>query len=182
MLEVAQKEAHARHLNNIQYLEGDAQDIPCEDSSFDVVVCRQAPHHFPRVQQAVREWARVLKPGGKLLLIDSLSPEEPDLDVFLHEIELLRDPSHVRNQRVSEWHTYLEEAGFLLDIVREWGIVLDVADWTKRMRTPAESVAIIEQCLRTAGPVERERFSIKDENGALSFVLPVVFIAGRKIH
>src|SRR5579883_3136335 len=80
MLEVAQKEANARGFTNIHYLEGDAQNLPCEDASFDVVACRYAAHHFPRVRQAALEWARVLKPDGKLLLIDSTSPEEPEAD------------------------------------------------------------------------------------------------------
>lgn len=180
MLEVAQREAHARHLTNISYLEGDAQSLPCEDKSFDLVACRQAPHHFPRVQQAVLEWARVLKPGGKLLLIDSISPEEQELDAFLHKIEILRDPSHVRNHSVSEWRVYLEKAGFVPGTVREWGIVLDIADWTKRMRTPAEAVATIEQMLRTASPAARERFHIEEHDGALAFTLPAVFIASVK--
>jgi ubiquinone/menaquinone biosynthesis C-methylase UbiE len=180
MLEVAQREASARGLTNISYLEGDAQSLPCEDSSFDIVACRQAPHHFPRVQQAVLEWARVLKPGGKLLLIDSISPEEPELDAFLHEIESLRDPSHVRNHRISEWRIYLEKAGFVPGTVREWGIVLEVADWTKRMRTPAASVATIEQLLRTASPAARARFHIEEHDGALAFTLPSVFIVSVK--
>lgn len=182
MLEVAQKEATARQLTNIQYLAGDAQNIPCESESFDVVACRQAPHHFPRVRQAVQEWARVLKPGGKLLLIDSVSPEEPELDAFLHEIEVLRDPSHVRNHRISEWRTFLQEAGFVLGTVRAWGIVLDVADWTRRMRTPPDSVAIIERLLRTASPAAQTRLLIEEPESGLTFTLPTVWIVATKVE
>ncbi len=141
MLEVAQKEAEARQLHNIRFLEGDAQAIPCEDSSFDLVACRQAAHHFPNIRQCVSEWMRVLKPGGKLLLIDLISPEEQDADVFLEQIEILRDPSHVRNHRISEWKLLLQEANFAIDSVREWTIFLDIPSWTQRMRTPAASVS-----------------------------------------
>jgi ubiquinone/menaquinone biosynthesis C-methylase UbiE len=180
MLEVAQNEGEVRQLTNISYLEGDAQAIPCEDGSFDVVACRKASHHFPRIRQAVQEWARVVKPGGKLLLVDSISPEEPELDLFLHEIEILRDPSHVRSQRISEWRILLEGAGFVLNTVREWGIVLDVADWTQRMRTPPEVVTVIEQRLRTASPATDACLRIEEHNGALTFTLPTVFIVGIK--
>ena len=119
MLEVAQQEAIARQLHNIRFLEGDAQAIPCEDGSFDIVACRHAAHHFPNVRQGVSEWARVLKPGSKLLLVDSLAPEEPELDIFLNEIEILRDPSHVRNYRLSAWQSFLSEAGFTVNTVRD---------------------------------------------------------------
>ncbi len=180
MLEVAQAEANARQLSNITYLEGDAQALPCEDRSFDVVACRHAPHHFPNLQQAVREWARVLKPGGKLLLVDSTSPEEPDADALLHEIETLRDPSHVRNHRLSEWTTLLNEAGFTVHEAREWSLFLDIPAWTQRMRTPPESVATIEHLMRSASSATRERLSITEQDGVLGFVLPVALIMGVK--
>jgi len=177
MLEVAQKEATARQLHNIRFLEGDAQQLPCEDARFDIVACRKAAHHFPYVHQAVREWARVLKPDGKLLLVDSISPEEPEIDVFLNEIETLRDPSHVRNYQLSEWITFLTEAGFIVSTTREWAILLDIPSWTQRMRTPTESIAIIEQRLRNALPATHKRLRIEEKDGMLSFMLPTALIA-----
>jgi ubiquinone/menaquinone biosynthesis C-methylase UbiE len=180
MLEVAQKEAEARHLFNIRFLEGDAQAIPCEDNSFDVISCRHAPHHFPNIRRAVSEWARVLKPGGRLLLIDSTAPEEEDLQEFLHEIETLRDPSHVRNHPISEWKTLLQEVGFTLNQTSESGTILDIPSWTQRMRTPQASVATIEQNLRTASPATRERLHIEALDGSFAFRLPVAQIAATK--
>ena len=180
MLEVAQKEAHARGLTNISYVEGDAQALPFADESFDVVACRHAPHHFPRIQQAVSEWARVLKPGGKLLLVDSTSPEEDEAHAVLHEIETLRDPSHVRNHRISEWRTYLSTAGFSVSIAREWGLFLDIPSWTKRMRTPPASVATIELLMREATPQVRTRLHFEERDGALGFTLPTALILAIK--
>jgi ubiquinone/menaquinone biosynthesis C-methylase UbiE len=176
MLEMARQEAIARQLANISYLEGNAQAIPCEDETFDVVVCRQAAHHFPRWEQGIQEWARVLKPGGKLLVVDSVSPEEPEFDLFLNEIEILRDPSHVRNHRISEWQSQLIQAGFTLQEVQEQGIYLDIPSWTQRMRTPSESVAIIEQLLCTASPALRARLKIEEKDGVLGFTLPIVLV------
>lgn len=180
MLAVAQKTANERNLHNIRFLKGNAQNLPCADASFDVVTCRQAPHHFPNVRQSVHEWARVLKAGGKLVLVDSMSPEEPEIDAFLHEIEILRDSSHVRNYRRSEWTAFLHEAGFTVTAEREWGIVLDIPSWTQRMRTPAAAVARIEHLLRTASPAARERLHIEEQDGVLAFTLPTLSIAAVK--
>jgi ubiquinone/menaquinone biosynthesis C-methylase UbiE len=177
MLEVAQKEATARQLHNIRFLEGNAQAIPCTDNSFDIVACRHAAHHFPNVRQAISEWVRVLKSEGKLLLIDSLAPEEPELDTFLNEIELLRDPSHVRNYRLSEWQSFLSQAGFTVNTIREGGVFLDIPSWTKRMRTPPEVVTIIEQRLHHATPAACERLHIGEQDGILGFTLPKVLLA-----
>ncbi len=176
MLDVAQKEGNARGFTNISYVEGDAQALPFADASFDVVTCRHAPHHFLRIQQAVSEWARVLKPGGKLLLADSTSPEEEAADALLHEIEILRDPSHVRNHRISEWTAYLSAAGLNVRVAREWGLFLDIPSWTQRMRTPPESVAAIERLMREAGPAESARLHFEVRDGAPGFTLPVALI------
>lgn len=180
MLEVAQKEANARGLKNISYVEGDAQTLPFANESFDVVACRQAPHHFPRVQQAVSEWARVLKPGGKLLLIDSTSPEDDETDAVLHAIESLRDPSHVRNHRISEWSAYLNAAGLRVRSTRAESIFLDIPSWTQRMRTPPESVATIERLMREAAPAVRERLRFEERDGAPGFTLPIALILAVK--
>lgn len=180
MLEVAQQEALARGLHNIRYLEGDAQALPCEDASFDVVTCRHAPHHFPQADVAAREWARVLKSGGKLLLVDSTSPEEAEAEALLHEIEVLRDPSHVRNRRISTWTAFLHQTGFTVETAREWGLYLDIPSWTQRMRTPPDAVATIERLMRAASPVVRERLRIEERDGTLGFTLPVALILARK--
>ncbi len=180
MLEAAQKEALVRGLTNIHYLEGDAQEIPCQDESFDVVACRHGAHHFPRVRRAVLEWRRVLKPGGKLLLDDSTSPEEPEIDAFLHELEVRRDPAHVRNHRLSEWHAFLSEAGFTVTSAHEEGIVLDIPSWTQRIGTPHDEVMAIEKLLREASPATRERLRIEEREGVLSFRLPLALIVAVK--
>jgi|SRR5579884_3386666 len=180
MLRVAQEEASRRHLSNIRFLEGNALSLPCADASFDLVACRHAAHHFPDIHRGVREWARVLKPGGKLVLVDSMAPEEPEIEVFLNDIETLRDPSHVHNYRHSEWLSLLSEVGLTVSSTRQWGIVLDIPSWTQRMRTPAEVVQVIEQRLRSAPAATRERLHIEENDGVLAFTLPTQLIVAMK--
>ena len=52
---------------------------------------------------------RVLKPGGKLLIADTSVPADTELDRQINEIEILRDPSHVRNYNEQEWRTLIEQ-------------------------------------------------------------------------
>jgi ubiquinone/menaquinone biosynthesis C-methylase UbiE len=49
-------------------LHGTADSIPAEDSSFDVVVCTQVLEHVPEPLQALREFQRVLRTGGALIV------------------------------------------------------------------------------------------------------------------
>jgi ubiquinone/menaquinone biosynthesis C-methylase UbiE len=180
MLEAGQQLARERSIENIRFVEGDAHALPLADSSVDVVACRKSAHHFVNAAQAASEWARVLKPGGRLFLIDSIGPEDPVLDDFVHEIEVLRDPSHVRNHRISKWLAMLKEAGFDAHAVRTWGIRLDIPSWTQRMRTPAENVQRILDLFSTAAPQIRAALHIENIDGVFAFDLPTALIAGTK--
>lgn len=181
MLEEARSLAASRGITNVRFLQGDASALPLPDSQFDLVTCRQAAHHFAHIAQAVSEWARILKTGGKVVLVDSVSPEEPEIDSFLNEIEVLRDPSHGRNYRISEWLSLLAEAGFTASLVRSWTIPLDIPSWTQRIQTPPASVAQIERLFADASALTRERLQIGlNEEGLLSFALPAAVFVGVK--
>ncbi|MDQ3303055.1 MAG: class I SAM-dependent methyltransferase [Actinomycetota bacterium] len=82
--------------------EGDAQDMPFPDASFDTVVATLALCTIPDDRRAVAEAARVLRPGGRLLLLEHVrSPFLPvrllqrildPLTVLLEHDHLLREP------------------------------------------------------------------------------------------
>jgi ubiquinone/menaquinone biosynthesis C-methylase UbiE len=52
----------------LEFVLGDANALPVPDASFDAVVCVRVAHHFPDAGRAFREFARVLRPGGVLVL------------------------------------------------------------------------------------------------------------------
>jgi ubiquinone/menaquinone biosynthesis C-methylase UbiE len=88
-----------------------AEDLPFADSSFDVVACRIAAHHFEDVPAAVREMARVSR--SLVLIEDNIFVDEGS-----EEADRLRDPSHVRNYGEAEWEQFFAEAR--LEIEQAW--------------------------------------------------------------
>ncbi len=52
------------------FVNGDSEHLPFADGSFDVVTCSHSFHHYPHQAATIREMRRVLRPGGRLLLID----------------------------------------------------------------------------------------------------------------
>lgn len=64
------QERLARVGDQVTVVRGDSERLPFADGSFDVVTCCHSFHHYPRQQAAVAEMFRVLRPDGRLLLID----------------------------------------------------------------------------------------------------------------
>lgn len=67
--------ANCRCIPNAFFTEGDAENLPFKDSTFDAVICCSSFHHYPNPQTAVSEFRRVTKLGGKLILCDMDLPD-----------------------------------------------------------------------------------------------------------
>jgi ubiquinone/menaquinone biosynthesis C-methylase UbiE len=144
MLEQALKTAHEKGFSNIEAVQGLAEDLPFEDGSFDIVTVRLAPHHYVDIRKAVNEMARVTRIGGKVVIVDSTTPEGDEIHREIDEIEKLRDNSHVENYRPSEWRAMVEAAGLQVSYEtvapHTEDFKMDFDDWVERIRTPAAEV------------------------------------------
>lgn len=163
MLAAVSSAALARGLQRIETREGHAESLPFADAAFPLVCTRYSAHHWTRLEAAVQEMGRVLEPGGHALVIDALGHENPLVDTFLQSIELLRDPSHVRNRSVGEWRSLLWSAR-LVELERaEWPTRLEFASWVRRMETPADRVAVIRSLLQAAPQEVRQGLQIEPD-------------------
>ena len=169
MLEVVAQAASERGFANITTRQGPVERLPFADASFDWVCTRFSAHHWDDLRLALAEARRVLKPGGSLLAIDVLGDDDPLTDTHLQAIELLRDPSHVRDYDAAEWRAGLTAAGFALVDERRWPLPLDFGSWVARSRTPPVMVDALRHLLAQAPPTVRERLAVQAD-GSFSSV------------
>ena len=101
---VGQQLAEKIGLANLEFRIGDIEEPPIEGNSLDLAVLSQALHHAARPQRAIDAAFRILKPGGRLIV----------LDLLLHTFEEARELYADRWLGFSECElaTMLERAGF----------------------------------------------------------------------
>jgi len=143
MLDTVARAAAERGLSNVRTERGVAEELPFEDASFDLALSRYSTHHWRDFDAGLREATRVLKPGGVTGFVDAVSPGSPLLDTHLQAIEVLRDPSHVRDYARAEWEAALARAGLIPGSVTPFRVRLEFAVWVQRMRTPPVQVEAI---------------------------------------
>ncbi|MCB0139506.1 MAG: class I SAM-dependent methyltransferase [Caldilineaceae bacterium] len=160
--------AAARGITNADFRMGDVEQLDFGEGEFDLVVSRYSAHHWPHPQVAINEFARVLKPGGLLLLDDIVSYDSHMCDSYLQTIEVLRDPSHVRDHTPQQWCAMFAAAGLQADVPYEGGVWIDFASWVERMNTPATAVAAIQQLFGVA-PAEVQQSLQIAPNGDFTF-------------
>jgi ubiquinone/menaquinone biosynthesis C-methylase UbiE len=178
MLDTVATEARQRGLDNLVTKQGAAEGLPCPDASFDVVATRYSAHHWGAFRDGLAQMRRVAKPGALALFMDVVSPGVPLLDTWLQTLELLRDPSHVRNASVAEWKTTLASVGFAVDEVETYRLRLEFGPWIARMRTPDAHVAAIRSLQARASSEVKDYFQIGEDG---SFTVDTALIAARPV-
>ncbi|MCW3479556.1 methyltransferase domain-containing protein [Neisseriaceae bacterium JH1-16] len=164
MLAVVAEAAQQRGHLQLATRQGPVEALPFADGEFDLVVTRFSAHHWLDMGQALAEAVRVLAPGGTLVVIDVIAPETPLYDTVLQTIELLRDASHVRNYRVSEWLAMLAEAGLTVTGSDSWKLPLAFDSWVARIGTSPGRVAALRETFAALPREVREYFAVSDDD------------------
>lgn len=160
MLEAAKGFLTEKGISNASFEIAEAENLPFDDASFDIVTCRVAPHHFSDVRAFCNEVARVLRPGGRAILIDSYAPDDDAYDEYINQVEWKRDNSHARSYRIPEWQQFIEAAGLTIDHIEPFVRRFEYDEWTARTRMTPEAKADLEQYMLNAPQRVRDFFHV----------------------
>ena len=105
--------AQAKSLNGCEFVVGDAEDLPFPANSFDAALSSNSFHHYPNPEKFFAGVARVLRPGGRLILRDYTANDFAVWLMNTFELPLARLAGHgdVRILKQSQFRAMAEEAG-----------------------------------------------------------------------
>ncbi|WP_243522567.1 class I SAM-dependent methyltransferase [Bacillus pseudomycoides] len=164
MIGKAKEFIHSNGHNNVSFVAGNAEDLPFSTASFDTVVCRIAAHHFQNPEQFVYEVHRTLEEKGLFILIDNVSPEDQEYDIFYNFIEKKRDPSHRRALKKTEWISLLEKNGLQMQSCFTFEKQFDFDWWCNMMDVPQETRSKLTDCMMKTSNEMKEFFKIHVEH------------------
>ena len=169
MLNSARKLAAEKKAGNVRFLRADSENLGVRDGALDYLSVRIAPHHFADVRLFLREAARVLKPGGKLIYVDNVAPEESREAAAYNHFEKVRDPSHNRCEATPVLIEMMEEAGLRIlhcEMMRK-KMVMD--EWTNRPHLDDRTKRELRAFLDCASPAIRYWLAPREEEGQFVF-------------
>jgi len=105
MVEFGTRLATKNRIKNLEYRLGDIENIPLDKASVDLAVLSQALHHAADPQQAINEARRILRPNGRILILDLLEHQFEDARELYADIWL--------GFPQTELILMLEKAGFI---------------------------------------------------------------------
>jgi SAM-dependent methyltransferase len=100
MIREAKERAAAQGLTNTEFAVGEMEHLSYPDRTFDAAISRFVFHHLEHPEQALQEMFRVVRPGGKVVVMDAV-PAAAKRDRF-DAFEKLRDPSHASALTIEE--------------------------------------------------------------------------------
>ena len=169
MLQVAKEHLTGAELENVSFVQSSADQLPFADGVVSLLTCRIAPHHFSLISGFLSEVARVLEPNGRCVIIDNISPEEIESDLFLNEVERLRDPSHIRSHTLRQWLHYFEKTDLMTISVELFERNHPFQEWAARTGLDKDGIKVLEQRFLEASPGIREQFKVQtDDEGKVT--------------
>ncbi len=164
MLDQARETVAAEKLDNVSFELGDATALDLPDGEFDAAVTRFSLHHIPLPGRVFTELARVVRPGGKVVVADHVTDEDVDAAIWHTEVERLRDPSHWTNLTPRQLRARGEAAGLRLEAEQIIPFGLDFDGWVERSSAGPAVAPLLERALELR-PESAQSFDVHSNVG-----------------
>jgi ubiquinone/menaquinone biosynthesis C-methylase UbiE len=158
-LQLARTSAADRNVNNVDFIISEVERLSFDDSTFNGALCRFSFHHFLNPARVFAELARVVAPGGWMVITDMVASEDRAKAEFHNQMERLCDPTHSRTLPGSEFERMFTEQGFRIALKVERDARLTLDDWIRFGGASPENAARLREM--AAAAVDQDRAGLK---------------------
>jgi ubiquinone/menaquinone biosynthesis C-methylase UbiE len=180
MLEEARKIAKEREIQNVEFREADAHQLPFAHNEFDLVTNRIALHHYADARKAIAEMARVCKVSGIVALVDNIAPPDKMAAGWLNHFEKLRAPSHNWCYPLPRLEAMFADAGLKVEHTETLKKDVELDAWADRMGASATVKAELRARLLAAPDAVKEWLTPRGDGDKMVFELTEGILVGRK--
>jgi ubiquinone/menaquinone biosynthesis C-methylase UbiE len=179
-LEIANRLAKEFGLDNAGFDCADVENLPYEDNSFSIVVCKSSFHHFTRPNSVFKEMIRCCEIGGKISINDIAAYEDKYVNDFFETFDRLVDISHNKTLSEQEFNKL-----YLDNKIKKTGdfrisVDLNIKEYIEHARQNTKNKIKIRKLLNEGINDNRLSDFLFTQNGELYFKRPVYLIIGKK--
>lgn len=158
-----------------------AQLMPFRNGRFEAVVCRLVLNHARHPETILREMARVMVPGGMLVLADLLTAEDPVKRATHNAIESRRNPSHIAAHTADQYRALVVDAG--LEIISEQEIIFEreLEEWIASMIVDATDRAAVREMVEAGLETDAAGINARRVGDRLIFDQRINYLKVRKL-
>ncbi len=154
--------------------------LPYESCTFDLLICHDLLHRATRIDRMVAEYARVLKPGGQIGLIEPVTPGEPAVARFINDLEHVRSTTHQWTGSIDDLLTYLSLAAIEKTFDQVLSVRMDFNSWLTNSDLASNDVARIKAALLAAPEKPAEWLEVEQTSHRITLMCYTAVITGRK--
>ena len=154
---------------NVSYRLAPGHALPFHDDAFDVVTCRLVLNHVRRADRILKEIARVLRPGGHLVLAELLGVDNPVKRATQNAIEERRNPAHVAARGMEQYNKLLTDAGLTIEAKEVISFERELDEWLSVYAPDKADAAAVREMIEAGMETDAAGINAHRQNSTLVF-------------
>ena len=176
LAEEGRRLAQTMNTSNVFFHAGPLHRLPFDSGQLDLVIWCLGLAQQPRPLGTMAEIARVLSPGGRLVVQEIMAFGHPPLDLKIWELERRRNPGHFLYYTEEEVEGMLSLTKFQVSEKIQGRMTQDFAYWADGGNMAPEEAEQMRQTFFTLPPADQDRIDLALSDGRISFVYPVLTV------
>lgn len=157
-----------------------AHALPFHDDLFDAVTCRLVLNHARRPERILKEAARVLRPGGILILAELLGVDNTVKRATQNAIEERRNAAHVAARGAEQYNKLVVEAGLVIEAKEAISFERELEEWLAIYHTDRADAMVVREMIEAGLETDAAGINARRQGATLVFDQRMVYIKAVK--